>query len=217
MSLGNKIRELRHNLGWTQEQLAKQTGLGRSYISLLERVGARPSAGVLLRLAAALGVDVSVLYDAAGYVGSRGTTSVRPLEAIIKELRQRAKLLDVIEVPIKGKIPAPYTGPMEGTYGYLVISKVWVSVNGELFAYQVDSDYLVGEGIQPGEYIIVHAEAPVVDGKIYVVRLPKGVTAGRVYLGEHKLRVTSSTGEYQDIDISGGQIVGRVVLGIRQY
>jgi methanogenic corrinoid protein MtbC1/DNA-binding XRE family transcriptional regulator len=52
--LGLRVQELRSGRGWTQQQLADEAGLDRTYISGLERGKQNPTIGALLRLAAAL-------------------------------------------------------------------------------------------------------------------------------------------------------------------
>ena len=62
-ALGRRIRELRNAEGWSQERLAEQADLDRSYIAGIE-VGARnPSLKALERLAAALSVRLSELFE----------------------------------------------------------------------------------------------------------------------------------------------------------
>lgn len=48
--LGRNVRRLRESRGWTQEKLAAQTGLQRSYISQIENGSRNFSAVVLARL-----------------------------------------------------------------------------------------------------------------------------------------------------------------------
>ena len=62
-ALGRRIRKLRQTRGWSQERLAEHAGLDRSYIAGIE-VGARnPSLKALEKLAAALSVTISELFD----------------------------------------------------------------------------------------------------------------------------------------------------------
>ena len=68
MALGEKIRELREELGMSQAQLSVQGGLSQGYLSQLENEEVQnPSAAVLFGLARALHVDPRVLMRAAGY------------------------------------------------------------------------------------------------------------------------------------------------------
>jgi MerR family transcriptional regulator, light-induced transcriptional regulator len=52
--LGRRVQELRSARGWTQQQLADEAGLDRTYISGLEHGKQNPTIGALLRLATAL-------------------------------------------------------------------------------------------------------------------------------------------------------------------
>ena len=68
MALGEKIRELREELGMSQAQLSVQGGLSQGYLSQLENEEVQnPSAAVIFGLAKALHVDPRVLMQAAGY------------------------------------------------------------------------------------------------------------------------------------------------------
>jgi transcriptional regulator with XRE-family HTH domain len=61
--LGNKIRQLRVGLGYSQEKLGEITSLDRTYISGVERGVRNPSLRNIERLAKALKVKVSELVD----------------------------------------------------------------------------------------------------------------------------------------------------------
>lgn len=68
MTLGKKIVKLRKLYGWTQEDLAVQSGLKRSHISRLEKDDFRkPSADSLFRLAQAFRIQPRELFHALGY------------------------------------------------------------------------------------------------------------------------------------------------------
>lgn len=60
-ALGDKVRKLRTNLGFSQEELAERCDFDRTYISLIERGLRNPSFSNLCRLAEGLGVSVSEL------------------------------------------------------------------------------------------------------------------------------------------------------------
>src|SRR3972149_226148 len=68
MNLGDKIRELREELGLTQGQLANDASVSQGYLSQLEKGDVKnPSAGVLLRVAQAMQVEPDELFEAARY------------------------------------------------------------------------------------------------------------------------------------------------------
>ncbi len=57
----------RHNLGWTQEELAARAGISRGYLSRLERgLPGRPGLDILTRVCGALGRTWTELFSEAG-------------------------------------------------------------------------------------------------------------------------------------------------------
>ena len=65
-SLGAAIRYERSVLGISQEELAHRSGLHRTYVSDLERGSRNPSIDSIEKLARALQISVSKLFEAAG-------------------------------------------------------------------------------------------------------------------------------------------------------
>jgi transcriptional regulator with XRE-family HTH domain len=61
--VGLNLKRERSIKGWSQEELADQSGLHRTYISGLERGLRNPTVVVLGKLATALGVPVGKLVD----------------------------------------------------------------------------------------------------------------------------------------------------------
>ncbi|TGE36910.1 XRE family transcriptional regulator [Desulfosporosinus fructosivorans] len=58
--VGKRIAELREEKGWTQKQLAKTTGLSKSYIAAIEE-GKHPGLKTVAIIAEALGVEARTL------------------------------------------------------------------------------------------------------------------------------------------------------------
>ena len=65
--LGENVRHYRKLKGMTQEQLAADAGMERSYVSDLERGTRNPSVVALGRLADALNIQPSKLLEAIGH------------------------------------------------------------------------------------------------------------------------------------------------------
>ncbi len=61
MSLGNKIKLLRHEKGWSQDELAYHAGIDGRQISRYENDKVTPSVDVVIKLAKALDVSVDHL------------------------------------------------------------------------------------------------------------------------------------------------------------
>tara|TARA_R110002051_G_scaffold225076_3_gene288025 strand:+ start:1421 stop:1648 length:228 start_codon:yes stop_codon:yes gene_type:complete len=59
--LGQRLRDRRQALGWTQEELATHAGIDRSYIGGVERGRRNLTFTVLCQIAHALGCDVADL------------------------------------------------------------------------------------------------------------------------------------------------------------
>ncbi len=59
--LGRNVQRLRLARGWSQEELADEAGIHRTYVSGVERGVRNPTVTVLAKLAKALGVPVGEL------------------------------------------------------------------------------------------------------------------------------------------------------------
>lgn len=60
--LSANLRKHRERKGWSQERLAEESGLHRTYISGVERGTRNPTVEIVGRLAKALGIKVSDLF-----------------------------------------------------------------------------------------------------------------------------------------------------------
>ena len=61
--LAVRIRRLRGQRGWSQERLAEEAGIHRTYLGGIETARRNPSLRNLIRIAQALGVSVRELFD----------------------------------------------------------------------------------------------------------------------------------------------------------
>jgi transcriptional regulator with XRE-family HTH domain len=60
-ALSANIRKHRKRKGWSQERLAEETGLHRTYVSGVERATRNPTVEIVGKLAKALGIKASDL------------------------------------------------------------------------------------------------------------------------------------------------------------
>lgn len=60
---GRQLRNLRKAKGWSQEKLAQEAGLHRTYVGAVERGERNISLQNIHRLAQALGITVKELFD----------------------------------------------------------------------------------------------------------------------------------------------------------
>lgn len=61
--LARNLKRRRQELGWSQEELADQAGLHRTYVSGIERKVRNPTIEILERLAKALKMSASALLE----------------------------------------------------------------------------------------------------------------------------------------------------------
>lgn len=78
--IGRRIRQLREAHGWSLEVLAERSGVSRSNISLIERGESSPTATVLDRLGAGLGVALASLFEAPAAASSEPSPLARVAE-----------------------------------------------------------------------------------------------------------------------------------------
>lgn len=60
---GKRLRELRRRNRWTLEEFAELAGIDSSYLGKIERGDRNPSLGVIARIAIALEMSLSDLFD----------------------------------------------------------------------------------------------------------------------------------------------------------
>ena len=62
-AIGGRIRELRIEKGWTQQELAYQVGMEKSNLSVIETGKSNPQLLTICRIACALGVQPLTLFQ----------------------------------------------------------------------------------------------------------------------------------------------------------
>lgn len=177
--LGQKIFALRLARAWTQVELAKRSGIGRSYISLLETNNiVKPSADYLVKLARAFNIRPEELYHAAGYI-----TSVRPIFPWQKEKPE--EILDRFRIAMPATVPIYEDFPFHA--GVPVEPVDYVPVAKERARGRTLEGYLAhGNCLEPeisdGNIIIVDRDGQIdhgdivaclVNNKLYLGRLRK--------------------------------------------
>ncbi|TKC92732.1 helix-turn-helix domain-containing protein [Trinickia terrae] len=78
--IARRVRELRSARGYTLDALATRCGVSRSMISLIERAGTSPTAVVLEKLAAGLGVSLAHLFS--------GGPDEEPAQPLVRRAQQ---------------------------------------------------------------------------------------------------------------------------------
>lgn len=98
--LGRRIRALRNQKGWTQQELGEKADLNYKFLGEIERGQQNPSFGILTKIATALGVDLPELFRFEHEISDRKEIDVR-IARILKplsdqDLRQILLVLSVL-------------------------------------------------------------------------------------------------------------------------
>lgn len=78
--LARRLKSLREERGWSLDALAARSGVSRSNISLIERAQSSPSASVLDKLSAGLGVTLASLFEEPAAPGAAASPLARVAE-----------------------------------------------------------------------------------------------------------------------------------------
>jgi len=181
MSLGRRLRELREQTGISQNDLADQIDVERSYISQIESGRRNPSIDVQKKLAQVLGTTLDDLLSAAGHRVQSPRPRARTSQELLRELQrtmESERMAGPILVPEVASAasagPGAYAEPERWPYlpepdehGHAFIS---VPVVGEC----MDPDIRPGERVivdtmgspRPGQYVVVEHDGETLVKKI---------------------------------------------------
>lgn len=79
-TVGERIKEVREVKGWTQEKLATEADISKSFLSEVEKHGKNISLDLLLKVATALGASVGYLASGEGLQPGERKPVVIPIE-----------------------------------------------------------------------------------------------------------------------------------------
>lgn len=189
MKVGERIRRLREERGWSQAELARRTRLSPQYMCDIELGKASPALNTLERIAAALGVPV------AGLLSDRMTE-------------------EVVEVPVLGRVPAG--GPVvseETVIGYLPLPRRYADEG--FICLEVRGDSMEGAGIYDGDHVLVKLQPTAENGQTVVARVGGEVTVKRFYRVGDKVRLEPANAAHRPIEPEEVEIIGVVKKVIR--
>ena len=106
MALGERIRQRRRELGWTQDTLMRKAGISKGFLSDLENGKRSVGANTLLDISRVLGLSLDYLMTGSGAKGKKSETEDIEIPAALARFaaeagisfRQTLVLLDVLQV-----------------------------------------------------------------------------------------------------------------------
>ena len=160
--LGRKIRELRAERGWTQNELAKRSGVDRTTIASIETGKvANPSAETFIKLARAFSVRLEELHHIAGYIDSN--VLLRVHKETLEEILDRFRIVMPSTVPIYADFPFHAGKPVE-PMDYIPVVKDRAK-GRNLEGYITHGKCLEPE-VKDGDIIIIDREGEIEQGDI---------------------------------------------------
>ena len=89
--------------------------------------------------------------------------------------------------------------------------------DGEHFALRVRGESMLGAGILPGDLVVVHQQQDARNGEIVVALFEDEATVKTLRRKGGQVWLMPENDEYEPIDGTGAQILGKVVAVIRSY
>ncbi|OBW62611.1 MAG: hypothetical protein A9183_06885 [Dehalococcoides mccartyi] len=222
MSIADKLRDIRQKKGLTQDKLGVLSGLGRTYVNHIE-CGRIPNITIKTaqKLAEALEVSPEELMETekSDKAGLPDQSVTDMLKSFTTDFAGKLQKLEIIEIPIRGIIPAGNPEVMEEIdLGVVRVPREVVEGKiDRVFALKIGGESLNGDGLHYGDNVLIDPDAPIIDGKIYAVRIGgTEVLARHVYKENGHLRLESSNGEYRRLLATDVEIQGRLIYQMRK-
>ena len=90
-------------------------------------------------------------------------------------------------------------------------------LTGEHFALRVRGESMLHAGILPGDFVVVHQQQTFRNGDIVVALFEDEATVKTLYRKGRQVWLMPQNPEYQPIDGSGAQLLGKVIAVVRRY
>lgn len=216
LAVGPLIIKLLEERNWSQNELARRSGIQASYLSQIITGKTRNvRSEYAIAIAKAFGISVDELLGLTTYAKPDELTE---LKSVVKEMVEAYKFSDIIKIPLRGSVPARYSSIEEENTGeFIALSRRDLPpYTYRLYAVRVSGNSLADDGIQDGDLLIVEETNDILEGKIYVLRLGNEVIARHVYRQNNELKLVSSNNKYQIIKANEAEIRGRVIFSERR-
>jgi len=215
---GYTIKRLMDERGMTHLELAEAVGMSRPNVTqIVNGRNKSPSEKNLKAFSKAFGMTVEQLTSEI-YGGQ--LKYGQPIMRIPKPDNIKGELYEdestaMVELPLMGTIPAGAPEVEEEDIQKVYIPFPAILVKGaskRVYLLKIGGDSLSGDGINKNDLVAVDPEAPIIEGKIYAVRVGGGeVVARHMKRLDGKVRLTSSDGIHEEIELSGVEVMGRII------
>ena len=203
MTIGQKIKELRKERGWSQYKLAEKAGVPRTSLASWELDRTVPKTEFILKLTRALNITVEELYQAAGYI-KETKTPYRHKETP-EELWRRAMLATPITLQVCEDFTLHAGEPVEPAE-YVHVDRPRAT-GKDLYAFRVKGDCLSPE-INDGDTLIVDRRSDVKSDDVVACLMDREVHIGRLKKVDEDLWLENNHGRFK---LESAEIVAKVI------
>lgn len=199
MTFGEKLRALRDQKGWTQEQIANKLGTSKQVISRYENNQRSPKLSVAIKYAEILGVSSNYFTD------NEDSDSVSPIPPGFEPLPKMQR------VPIVGEIAC-------GT-PILAEQNITGTVNAPAdrqidFALVCKGDSMIDAGIKDGDIVYIREQPEVENGQIAAVRINGEATLKRVYIDGNTMVLQPANAKYPPMTYTISELEDVAIEGL---
>lgn len=193
----NRVRKLRLEMGWSQEELGAKIGVQKAAICKYEREKVKLPENVILAFCNLFGVTADYLLcreEVTPFFKPDKSWNAAPIPLIGMV---HAGLPMFSEEFIREYIPAPND----------------VALSGDCFYMEVVGDCMTGDHIPEGALVLVRKQPVLDNNAIGVVRVAGEVLLRHVKMLEKKIVLVASNPKYEPMIVSEGNvaIVGKVI------
>ena len=209
LTIGDRIRQAREGVGWTQRQLAERLSISQSAVAGWELNRHEPDSSTIAKISELTGRPVAWFY---------GANDEAARQMFYMELRRDPdKALGIKRLPILGRIRAggPNIAEHEPDLGTLPLPVEIAKY--EDFALLIEGDSMEKVGMYDGDIAVVKSSSQAQPGQVVIARINHGADATMKILvneaGRLMLRAASWTDKYPDIELTTDDRIQGVVLG----
>lgn len=197
MTFGEKLRALRDQKGWTQEQIANKLGTSKQVISRYENNQRSPKLSVAIKYAEILGVSSNYFTD------NEDSGSVSTIPPGFEPLPETVSVPRVGAIACGNPILAE-----QNVEAYDDVPKIW---NAD-FTLVCKGDSMLPR-IQNGDVVAVRRQPEVETGEIAAVRIDDEATLKRVYRYPDRLVLQPENTAFPPIVLVGEEINSVTIEG----
>lgn len=221
-TIGELIMRLEGEKRMGDAEVARRANLSVSYVWQI-RTGKRKrlSLDVAGRLAKAFDAPLAMFQNAIEPRESQSAVADKatPDNSAILDALDRAKDIiktQMIRLPLRGHIPMGLPFPSEEIQGYVEIPAGEKLLPKQAYVVKAYGDSLIGDHILAGDLIVLDPQPEFIDGDIYAVRIDGEVTLRHVFKEDGRYRLKSSNPHYEDLLVTEGEIIGRMIKLVRE-